>query len=114
MRISDWSSDVCSSDLSGRKSPPKIVKRPMRHGHFHLLLHSSPNPLDGFAESARTIFAVAARREELVADVRWPLRKPDERITRKRHQMCDAGLGAFTWNGPYALLRIEQLGRAHV
>src|SRR3546814_15537313 len=30
MRISDWSSDVCSSDLSGRLYPVDVLYRPVR------------------------------------------------------------------------------------
>src|SRR3546814_8854135 len=38
MRISDWSSDVCSSDLAERKSrPPPLALCPIRHMFFRML-----------------------------------------------------------------------------
>src|SRR3546814_145423 len=33
MRFSDWSSDVCSSDLPRRAHPPRLPGRRRRHGH---------------------------------------------------------------------------------
>src|SRR3546814_2943652 len=38
MRISDWSSDVCSSDLAGRLSLPEQVKRLAEHRRRGLCL----------------------------------------------------------------------------
>src|SRR3546814_5632524 len=32
MRISDWSSDVCSSDLQGRRLRRRVLPPPVRHG----------------------------------------------------------------------------------
>src|SRR3546814_20392916 len=32
MRISDWSSDVCSSDLTGHRAIMKVLMKEIRHG----------------------------------------------------------------------------------
>src|SRR3546814_14858167 len=60
MRISDWSSDVCSSDLSLLR----IEKRPARHGH-----HIRANPLrfQGVSDTKREFDFRAAGEENNIA-----------------------------------------------
>src|SRR3546814_4420947 len=56
MRISDWSSDVCSSDLFGERGPVKIAAIGP--------LNPTANPLIGELSSANAALLDATRSEE--------------------------------------------------
>src|SRR3546814_16367722 len=62
MRISDWSSDVCSSDLSlVRHFPVNAVEVLFASGHIRFYLRIFKALLDGFLDLADHFLAVAAR-----------------------------------------------------
>src|SRR3546814_2659183 len=80
MRISDWSSDVCSSDLN---SPPHVVPQPIippRDAAVPASCSISPKPLDGFwlladATLASNGNSPADRPEKLlIVPIFWPVR----------------------------------------
>src|SRR3546814_9621079 len=44
MRISDWSSDVCSSDLPGRRSVRRLLQPPLVSGASRPPMRMTPSP----------------------------------------------------------------------
>src|SRR3546814_17429733 len=65
MRISDWSSDVCSSDLGEKDNPPPATEAPLPeevptneelylHGlHLEQYRHATYNPTDYYREALK-------------------------------------------------------------
>src|SRR3546814_4769251 len=101
MRISDWSSDVCSSDLRTRSFPPNKKGRDFVvgdiHGHFKLLT-AALNNLDFNPELDR-IFSVGDlidRGPDSIDILKW-LEKPWFHAVRGNHEQmlidCISGYG---------------------
>src|SRR3546814_10695365 len=72
MRISDWSSDVCSSDLSGlrllestRNSVALLQSKFMRFEHT---LHALEVPADPAGETARAFAKASLRRDREIGE----------------------------------------------
>src|SRR3546814_5825329 len=65
MRISDWSSDVCSSDLAGRKERKRRAREALRHREVDVSPHR-------FVDDGKVILRIAGRdlrdRRKLVLD----------------------------------------------
>src|SRR3546814_20037946 len=63
MRISDWSSDVCSSDLHDRNAPPfSFFRQRPRGGAKAALLPQSPEALENRGDVGRLPSDVHAKR----------------------------------------------------
>src|SRR3546814_14072906 len=103
MRISDWSSDVCSSDLSGclhvpwvwRGAPAATILKPTRHHHF------PPSP------SGQTGFMSNFDRETILEVHHWTEKLFSFKATRSPSLRFQ--------NGQFAMIGIAvdgQIGRA--
>src|SRR3546814_1234989 len=87
MRISDWSSDVCSSDLVvqhlGQHHGPRLAARLARKGHQVLadLRHAAGEILDALQVALRLGLAVALEQQQRIvgigADCRQRLRSEE-------------------------------------
>src|SRR3546814_9428356 len=77
MRISDWSSDVCSSDLAIRRTPTGCLSATRS-------THSRP-PRE-CVEHARTIDEVGARQDQ--RRVRGPERSEERRVGKECVSTC--------------------------
>src|SRR3546814_12287505 len=88
MRISDWSSDVCSSDLQGQSEQPERVYRLDPGGGLEAVIEgvAGPNGLC-FSPDERTLYLVASRATPswliLAYDVGADGRRPEERRVGK-------------------------------
>src|SRR3546814_8294614 len=109
MRISDWSSDVCSSDLpvSGESLPKLLDAYPF--------LVASTIPAGAYREGDDAVSTVGPMAV-MVASAAMP----DDtayRLTRAVVRTLDRLAGAhpaLARLGPRALMRGDQIGRAHV
>src|SRR3546814_8814534 len=77
MRISDWSSDVCSSDLTTPGSMPPASRTVEEEGVL----------IDNFRLVAQGRFRAAEMRAVL-ASGRWPARNPDQNIADLKAQIA--------------------------
>src|SRR3546814_19522316 len=82
MRISDWSSDVCSSDLSERRGRQRRVRRRGREGHDEGLLRLAKKsdgrfPRERFEQEREDDEHLEREREQHDADER---RQADDEI----------------------------------
>src|SRR3546814_16564807 len=72
MRISDWSSDVCSSDLEGREGDLVALAEQIYFGEAL----TSSKPLKLYAPSGNVSAVIAAAPVELVVDIHGALSAP--------------------------------------
>src|SRR3546814_6378790 len=70
MRISDWSSDVCSSDLRSRATTTATARRQDHQSHPHRL-HSQKNPLHHAPRPLRHLLHHPVRRRLRAAGLAW-------------------------------------------
>src|SRR3546814_2952250 len=101
MRISDWSSDVCSSDLEILNHQSDAYRR-LRNTLRYLL-----GNLDGFDERERV---AAAEMPELE---RWVLHRLAELDRQVRQNVEDFDFHAL-YQAFYTFCAVDQIGRAHV
>src|SRR3546814_10961157 len=84
MRISDWSSDVCSSDLSAIRAPV-VAGSALSSGHFAALSHLGSYQ----AKAERTHMApVDARRETGIAAAGELIRSEERRVGQECVSTC--------------------------
>src|SRR3546814_17258368 len=74
MRMSDWSSDVCSSDLSLSKEGPQVEPKALARRAQQLAARQSRSRLQIFPRSSRIVDDVAIPVDD---HMRW--RRSDER-----------------------------------
>src|SRR3546814_6407567 len=101
MRISDWSSDVCSSDLDGKAGPrPRTADRISCQGNHGGLAVSGTRPLNGVMTHA-SFPAIRMRRTRAAAwsramfaenrigpqDLIWPLFRSEEHTSELQSLM---------------------------
>src|SRR3546814_10021910 len=98
MRISDWSSDVCSSDLAG----PALWRTGMVGRHFEI-----DRKLRQRAMGTQALQAVHARVAGKAGDAR-----PDERGSNTQRMRIDLGHRIVIADCPTR--SEEKIGRAHV
>src|SRR3546814_5071822 len=99
MLISDWSSDVCSSDLSwnrSRAAPPSVASIPRRTRRCRQILQSGEAGKDAKRNQDR---ASTNRLTKVTGALRV------DRAARQRH--C-------AWSDSCPLLRSQEIGRAQV
>src|SRR3546814_11390113 len=97
MRISDWSSDVCSSDLQGPKHPERAVRAAFLlqqlQADLPFVLHAAMlagqlihAPLDRLAEPE----IVAVKRQNILADDRAidPISSEERRVGKECVSTC--------------------------
>src|SRR3546814_7158342 len=117
MRISDWSSDVCSSDLMGKDGQPKP--------HAHVMLSMREVGPEGFGQKVRERNSTALLQEWRVAwadhvNERLAELDIDARIDHRTLEAQGIDLEPKHKIGPAASrmpeqgLEAEQHGRAHV
>src|SRR3546814_9105884 len=79
MRISDWSSDVCSSDLDGSARPDTADGRIAGAGRAHRLRAAKAAPAVAAEQSGGT----SRRQAPLFRHVAWARRRSEERRVGK-------------------------------
>src|SRR3546814_9015953 len=107
MRISDWSSDVCSSDLTGAERPALALARPRPAGGL-LAVHRQPGAEGGDQDSADAVGTAGLRvrlrmDEERVADI----------VPSESNLLVERG-DPFGPEMAGVAGSAEQIGRAHV
>src|SRR3546814_10812445 len=132
MRMSDWSSDVCSSDLSLSKEGPQVEPKALARRAQQLAARQSRSRLQIFPRSSRIVDDVAIPVDD---HMRW--RKAFQHLRLHRlpqggaadgasslRQLVDAGGGPnpakryLNTGGPHAFALLAnaafKIGRAHV
>src|SRR3546814_11270087 len=95
MRISDWSSDVCSSDLLG------VATQPTR---MSFSVHAARSGLEYNAENLDTLFC---QRRNLLSPPFWRMVRDITRFYREAPALLQSADG-----GPSLGAYLEQIGRA--
>src|SRR3546814_7616653 len=82
MRISDWSSDVCSSDLPHRTRVPGVIRNPYNGG---------PSPYRG-SSLAKPNYSFEKRQREIAKKKKQDLKDARKREARERSEANTSGL----------------------
>src|SRR3546814_6960580 len=106
MRISDWSSDVCSSDLLD-----DILSGGLTRGRVFLLEGS---PGTGKTTIATQFLIEGARRGERCLYITLSETEEEMRESAASHGWTLEGVDLFELVPPESLLDEQQIGRAHV
>src|SRR3546814_2874836 len=128
MRISDWSSDVCSSDLDSTQLSTLAQWDLQKGAHLQARLNLSQTqsvgrPLpNGDVATLDTSSASTQRGGDLVTELRWPLpaRGGELALTTLRSQRASASTASLRSAGQESVSRSRttsgetEIGRAHV
>src|SRR3546814_11634035 len=63
MRISDWSSDVCSSDLPGGGDPDAVIIKDISNGAHCAVTGPAPGVADAFVAGVNAALGLRAQQE---------------------------------------------------
>src|SRR3546814_13940253 len=98
MRISDWSSDVCSSDLKDRKSRPIRAQARVEHARDRKRITASPSRADGAVRALRAVVNyLRAERDLDLPDVARKINAANGwgKVARRRRALTGEALPEF-------------------